>query len=729
MAQPFEQILAQIRNNTAQMSETLSAVRISTEKSRELTEATVKQTQQQSRDQSVESARDQADLIRDTGGENSPFGGQGLKKVVSILEELKECACECKCTEGGGGGFDLKSLGKFLPGQGKQTGGFVYPSPIKRQSGGGVFKVPGTSTGDNHDMLLPAGSFVLNRQASKFLTRQIGGGIPETPSPMGFQEGNMVPVKTESNELVFGPNSWSSLIPVLNSVIPRFQSGGLVTHDHTGEGYNPNSGKDSKGRPVVFSKEAAAAFAKMVAEGGVDPKDVASSKRSPAHNKRVGGVANSNHLTGNAVDIHGSSKAWMKQNGEQYGWKWLDYSGHDGHFDFVKGMGGGKPPEEGKEDGEKGNKSGGGLSMPQFNLGNLFKGMDDPQKFSSGREEAEAGFGNIMSNIGGAFDSFKNTIGGILSGGGMGMLSLLGGGGMSLLPGGFLSGMFGGGSGVPTGDINSSSEPLSGDTGQKAKMMFDYIVQKGYTPAQAKGIVANIQRESNFDPKVRSGDDKGPGGLFQWKGSRQTDTVADLVNSGNWKGQIDYALKEDVGPQYKSATAGMNAHEASMWWAEKWERPASLSNADSKHSQFLPSYKFQKGGGVGGLRPVKVESGEMIFSPGSYGPEIPQLNSSIPRFQSGGSVSSAKIKADPSTNIQNFINKRFQNTSQARDMSQTQSNNQPTIIPVPMPMSGGQSGDSGGESGSAIPALTSTPSNHIVSALMMSSYSLMRNIG
>ena len=260
-------------------------------------------------------------------------------------------------------------------------------------------------------------------------------------------------------------------------------------------------------------------------------------------------------------------------------------------------------------------------------------------------------------------------------------------------------------------------------------MMFDYIVQKGYTPAQAKGIVANIQRESNFDPKVRSGDDKGPGGLFQWKGSRQTDTVADLVNSGNWKGQIDYALKEDVGPQYKSATAKMNAHEASMWWAEKWERPASLSNADSKHSQFLPSYKFQKGGVVGGLRPVKVESGEMIFPPGSYGSEIPQLNSSIPRFQSGGSVSSAKIKADPSTNIQNFINKRFQNTSQARDMSQTQSCNQPTIIPVPMPMGGGQSGDSGGESGSAIPALTSTPSNHIVSALMMSSYSLMRNIG
>ena len=137
--------------------------------------------------------------------------------------------------------------------------------------------------------------------------------------------------------------------------------------------------------------------------------------------------------------------------------------------------------------------------------------------------------------------------------------------------------------------------------------------------------------------------------------------------------------------------------------------------------------KLQKGGAVGGLQPVKVESGEMIFSPGSYGSEIPALNSAIPRFQSGGMINSANIKADPQTNIQNFINKRFQNTSQARDVSQ--SNTQPTIIPVPMPMSGGQSGDTGGESGSPIPTLTSSPSNHIVSALMMSSYSLMRNIG
>lgn len=188
----------------------------------------------------------------------------------------------------------------------------------------------------------------------------------------------------------------------------------------------------------------------------------------------------------------------------------------------------------------------------------------------------------------------------------------------------------GGGSSSDDGDSQTStSSPLTGDVHSKAKEMYDYIKDKGYTSAQAKGIVANIHRESTFDPKVRSGDDGGPGGLFQWKGSRQTPEVASLVNSGNWKGQIDYALREDVGPQYKDATANMSAHEASMWWAKHWERPASLSNADTKHKKFLSQYKFQKGGLVG----AKLEPGESVFLPH-------MMNEAVPRFQAGGSIKS-----------------------------------------------------------------------------------------
>ena len=163
------------------------------------------------------------------------------------------------------------------------------------------------------------------------------------------------------------------------------------------------------------------------------------------------------------------------------------------------------------------------------------------------------------------------------------------------------------------------------------------------------------------------------------------------------------------------------------------------------------------------MQPVKVESGELIFSPGSFGPEIPALNNSVPRFQNGGQVSTttpryqrggnikavastptpqvstttpryqrggnikaASPKADPQTNVQHFVTNRFNEANQTMN-NMDNAKQQPIVVPVPMPAP--PSGSGGGESGSAIPALSSSPSNHIVSSLTMSSYALMRSIG
>ena len=97
--------------------------------------------------------------------------------------------------------------------------------------------------------------------------------------------------------------------------------------------------------------------------------------------------------------------------------------------------------------------------------------------------------------------------------------------------------------------VSSNSTPLSGDNAQKAKQMYQYIVQKGYTPAQAKGIVANIQRESGFRTNA-VGDGGTSHGLFQWHAGRSSKMKSAVPEwSSNWKGQIDCALKEHVGPQ------------------------------------------------------------------------------------------------------------------------------------------------------------------------------------
>lgn len=105
----------------------------------------------------------------------------------------------------------------------------------------------------------------------------------------------------------------------------------------TGPGWTIQGATDQSGRPVVFSKEGAEAFARMMRDSGgaVKPSDIASSKRSPAKNAAVDGATNSPHLRGVAMDIHGSSNAWIRRNGARYGWSAHDYSGtHGGHFIF-----------------------------------------------------------------------------------------------------------------------------------------------------------------------------------------------------------------------------------------------------------------------------------------------------------------------------------------------------------------------------------------------------------
>jgi hypothetical protein len=120
-----------------------------------------------------------------------------------------------------------------------------------------------------------------------------------------------------------------------------------VNHPETGNGFGIAGANDSNGRPIAFSREGAEAFAQMMQDsrGAVKPSDVASSKRSTSKNNEVGGATNSPHLRGVAMDIHGTSGAWIRQHGHRYNWRPHDYSGtHGGHFVFG---GNGMVPDEG----------------------------------------------------------------------------------------------------------------------------------------------------------------------------------------------------------------------------------------------------------------------------------------------------------------------------------------------------------------------------------------------
>jgi hypothetical protein len=135
--------------------------------------------------------------------------------------------------------------------------------------------------------------------------------------------------------------------PAARSTAPSGGGGGrwdrgpavAIAHPETGSGYTVPGGRDSKGRPVVFGRSAANAFAAMVRDSGgiVKASDIASSQRSASKNAAVGGAPKSKHLGGNAMDIHGASHDWIEKNGARYGWYLHRYGGpgdHGGHFEF-----------------------------------------------------------------------------------------------------------------------------------------------------------------------------------------------------------------------------------------------------------------------------------------------------------------------------------------------------------------------------------------------------------
>jgi hypothetical protein len=125
-----------------------------------------------------------------------------------------------------------------------------------------------------------------------------------------------------------------------------------VNHSETGSGWGIAGANNARGIPIAFSKEGAIAFAKMMQDsnGIVKPSDIESSKRTVAYQEQMKKrglkpAANSPHLRGVAMDIHGASSAWIRQHGHKYGWNPHDYSGtHGGHFVFG---GAGAIPDEG----------------------------------------------------------------------------------------------------------------------------------------------------------------------------------------------------------------------------------------------------------------------------------------------------------------------------------------------------------------------------------------------
>ena len=134
--------------------------------------------------------------------------------------------------------------------------------------------------------------------------------------------------------------------------------------------------------------------------------------------------------------------------------------------------------------------------------------------------------------------------------------------------------------------------------------IYQYLLSKGLDDTHALGLMANISRESGFRPGVEEEGGGGGVGLFQYTNEPRKGNFLKAVPNykTNWKGQIDYALKEpgEPGPQW-IAMKFSSPQEAADWFMRKWERPAEyIQNTEGPkiHAEYIKSlekYRTKKG--------------------------------------------------------------------------------------------------------------------------------------
>jgi peptidoglycan hydrolase-like protein with peptidoglycan-binding domain len=119
-----------------------------------------------------------------------------------------------------------------------------------------------------------------------------------------------------------------------------------------------------------------------------------------------------------------------------------------------------------------------------------------------------------------------------------------------------------------------------------------YLNSKGLDRNQVAGILANIQHESGFDAGIL-GDGGTSGGLFQHHNERFSNMMAAAGGSNNWQKnwqkQIDFALSEPKGQQYKGMKF-KSPEEATAWWTIEFEVPANKFAKADVRSQSASQY-------------------------------------------------------------------------------------------------------------------------------------------
>ncbi len=145
---------------------------------------------------------------------------------------------------------------------------------------------------------------------------------------------------------------------------------------------------------------------------------------------------------------------------------------------------------------------------------------------------------------------------------------------------------------VWTGGQDAKGAPVGPGEQAKAKDIYDYFVDKGFTPAQASGILGNIQTESSFKTNAYNAGE-GAIGICQWEGGRRTALENFAAEQGkpvtDIHVQLDFIMYEFTHSESSAYAAVKNAQTpeaAAQAFQSKYERSASLGDRAANAAQW-----------------------------------------------------------------------------------------------------------------------------------------------
>lgn len=146
-----------------------------------------------------------------------------------------------------------------------------------------------------------------------------------------------------------------------------------------------------------------------------------------------------------------------------------------------------------------------------------------------------------------------------------------------------------------TGGSDNRGQPIGPGQEADAKVVYDYFIEKGFTPAQASGILGNIQTESSFKTDAYNRNE-GAIGICQWLGGRRTNLENFARDQGkpvtDLRVQLDFVMHEFATSEkgaYTALKAAQTPEQAALAFQSRYERSAELgpraANAREWHSR------------------------------------------------------------------------------------------------------------------------------------------------